>query len=288
LIEISSNKKQLIYIIYYPSIIKKEDCITGAMSGLNDDDFGLASSMSTSASASQSSTTTKLFPAIERAMKILSTRLGVDTDITATKVEMEKEFHEHEDDDIKVDIEDVTAAGRDDGSLTYESEEIMAPNEDLSSDSLEGTSIPTNDDSVSPTRPHKAHKLEELRLSGLSALAHDHQRSQQHAAKRIDEVALSRKARVLQKALDWCARWQLQRRVFNRFMHFVSCRLALRTIFSNAMSRVYSKTTFELHFSINMKTNCRNRFGKIRVSELYNKWRVKRKCLKQWLSYISS
>ena len=226
-----------------------------------------------------------VYPAIDRAMKILSNRLGIfhsDTRVT------EDDESEHEDgaentvDVIEDSIEKLTKTTTD-NVLAHEFSDDSERGEsdvDQSSVSLERIPI-VNINNVDSIALKQQHNHERSGLSGVSILAH--RKSQEQEIDR-NHVSLTKQAKVLRKALDWCRVWSLKKVAFEGILQHLRCRVAMKTLFHSIISNIYRDSKYGVIFSSHMKTHCRNRFGKVRVSELYSNWRVKRRCLLQWIS----
>lgn len=251
------------------------------------------------------------FPAITRALKLLSSRLGVDknkVDDPSTHVSMsmstssvdarshdsvhdESEEHDTHNDSVlhlTGERQSVSQVSSRDWFKVAEPEPEPEPEPDclrasmasmhsnLTSDSLER--VPTVQDTITH-RPCR-----ESALTGLSLLA----RHQMVKARVYCEApALTRQARVLQKALNWCSEWRIKSLVIKRMIQFAKERSALKIKFGKCASRIYDSENYYRVFSRDMISHCRNRFGKVRVSELYSAWRVKREYLKKWFRYAA-
>mmetsp|Transcript_24080 Transcript_24080/g.44714 ORF Transcript_24080/g.44714 Transcript_24080/m.44714 type:complete len:86 (-) Transcript_24080:112-369(-) len=77
------------------------------------------------------------------------------------------------------------------------------------------------------------------------------------------------------------------RSVWARMCDFAKDRYKLRRRFDAIVTDLVNREKYYKKFSSMMKMHCRNRFGNGRVSELYCAWRIKRRCLRQWLRCIA-
>ena len=210
------------------------------------------------------------FPAIDRAMKILSNRLGIDNTDNGGRI-----IKSHT---LKHGTLEGIAAGDNNSRNSIESQTGCCEDEvvmDLHSGEID-------DHVLFNENEHQLTSNVSL-LSGLGDLARERLREEvQHEEK----LLVTQQASVLRKALKWCSNWTLKRSMFQRIELHMRRRIDFRDCLRSKMLGLYSREKYYLKFSYNMKRNCKNRFGTIRLSELYCRWRIKRMCFRQWTEYI--
>jgi hypothetical protein len=212
------------------------------------------------------------YPAIDRAMKILSNRL---------RVGLQRE-EETRDNDCSAE-EDTVANSL--GLLEVASSESVFYNQYILEENGVSERFEDMVPGVTPVQDHQKSSNQSVVscLQGLNYLARQQFRKQE----KIPEV-LSKKAKVLEKALSWCWEWSLKRKAFVVIEQFVCDRLSFKKQFKVILSQLFTNANYTAFFSEKMKASCKNRYGKLRVSELYRRWRIKRKYLAMWLNYLKT
>lgn len=246
------------------------------------------------------STSIASYPAIDRALRILSNRLGLNQSKEQMNITEKDELLENrnESEDERENgrygvMDEFSGGGESSTNFQRQHQFDHIVHEDDSSDSLEGHFITmdcTAIKCVAPTQDLNGdHEGKVSVLNGLSTLAHKKHRHLQlgRQEEKCASLILTKQAKVLRNALDWCRVWSIKSKFFWLIIQYVRRRTKKRAFFNTISSQVFTNIKYEHKFSVSMKENCRNRFGKLRVSELYSNWRIKRACLAQWLRYMA-
>lgn len=242
-----------------------------------------------------------MYPAIDRALKLLSSRLGVEK---ATKRCM------NVNDTVPDDIVNIpiiesgvrlsTAQNIHNQSYILDlihnrtSEVQVSGQRDFLGNSDEiPANLPSSAKSIWKPNEHDFSQLSRVRMLARLQLARKNGQEPSIAGiTRIGITAssptLETKTMMLRRALRWCSEWRVKGAIFARLQRHAMGRGTIKRTLAAAAVRLFNKTNFERVFSSGMKSCCINRFGKGRVAQLYCVWRVKRKYFKQWLLQAST
>lgn len=137
------------------------------------------------------------------------------------------------------------------------------------------------------TNPSKIEPRITGRFHGISKKVHSFHLNQ-HSNFNHQNKNQQKKLILLQKVLQLCSDLQLKEFVLRKWKSHTSHHRQLHLKFTTILQNRLNSNSYALKFSSEVCLNCVRRFGKLRLSELFNRWRVCRIYFYQWIEWMNT